>query len=420
MSKNYKPRIAIIGNMNNNGFSLLRYFRDLGADAYLLTFSTDGNGNLSHFKPEADTWDIEHWKAFIRPLEIPNTSKGILRCLLSRLWFNKLKKNLLLNYDVFIGSGAAPAMFAAMNLKLDIFYPYGAGIEFYGDLEFKHKTKSSHIQRLINGLIIKLQAKGIRNSTYCLNAEMSITKKSFEELDKSFINLPIPMVYNGIESAQVVLGSQVNNAIKRIKESELSIFCCSRLLWHEKTLLSDAGENWRSFSKNNDWLFIGLSKFIYENAKAQPLLVCVEYGPDVEVTKELINTLGISDYVIWLNPLQRKEIITLIDVCDVGVGEFYTDPGVIWGGTGWEVLSRGKPFLQSFNFSKKSFESKFNYPPPFILDVKSGEDVAHHLNALYKNIDKCDAISKEVSNWFERYNGIGLAKQWLNLLQMRD
>ena len=118
--------------------------------------------------------------------------------------------------------------------------------------------------------------------------------------------------------------------------------------------------------------------------------------------------------------MQRKEIITLIDVCDVGVGEFYTDPGVIWGGTGWEVLSRGKPFLQSFNFSKKSFESEFNYPPPFILDVKSGEDVAHHLDTLYKNIDKCDAISKEVSDWFERYNGIGLAKQWLNLLQMRD
>ena len=101
MTNKRKPRIAIIGNMNNNGFSLLRYFRDLGADAYLLTFSTDGVGNLSHFSPEADTWDIDNWKAFIRPLGMPNNSRGILMCLLSRFWPSKLKKNLLSQYDLF-------------------------------------------------------------------------------------------------------------------------------------------------------------------------------------------------------------------------------------------------------------------------------------------------------------------------------
>ena len=58
--------------------------------------------------------------------------------------------------------------------------------------------------------------------------------------------------------------------------------------------------------KNNDWLFIGLSKFISKNIKAQPLLVCVEYGPDVDETKELVKNLGISDYVVWLPPLEKR------------------------------------------------------------------------------------------------------------------
>ncbi len=420
MFNNQKPRIAIIGNMNNNGFSLLRYFRDLGADAYLLTFSNDGSGNLSHFTPEADTWDIESWKAYIRPLRIPNSSRGILTCLLSRFWPSKLKKNLLSNYDLFVGSGSAPAMFAAMKLKLDIFYPYGAGIEFYGDLEFKHNIKSRSIKSLLYRYIRSLQAEGICNATHCLNAEMSITKDSFEELNKQFLKLPIPMVYNGKDDTNQTLHPQVNNAIERIQAAQLSIFCCSRLLWDKKTLKADVGENWKSFSKNSDWLFIGLSQFIAKNTEARPLLVCVEYGPDIKVTKKLVEDLGISEYVIWLTPIQRKEIITLIDVCDVGVGEFYSDPGVIWGGTGWEVLSRGKHFLQSFNFSNESFESQFGYPPPPILDVKSAQDVARHLNTLHSDIHKREAINREVSIWFERYNGIGLAKEWLNLLHKND
>lgn len=341
-------------------------------------------------------------------------------CLLSRFWPSKLKKNLLSQYDLFVGSGAAPGMFAAMNMKLDIFYPYAMGIEFYGELEFKYKIKSLSIKNLLYLYISKLQAKGIRNASYCLNSEMGITKDSFKKLKKSFLRLPVPMVYNGKDNVQAVLNSQFNNTIKRIQESEISIFTCSRLYWNKKKLMTDVGENWKSVTKNNDWLFIGLSKFISKNIKAQPLLVCVEYGPDVDETKELVKNLGISDYVVWLPPLERKEIITMINICDIGVGEFHTESGLIWGGTGWEVLSCGKPILQSFNFSNESFQLEFGYPPPCILDVKSSEDVSNHLNALYKNNDKYNTIHKEVSNWFKSYNGIGLAKKWLNLLQNSD
>jgi hypothetical protein len=414
-------RIAIIGNMNNNGFTIMRYFRDLGFDAYLLTYSTDGSGNLSHFSPEADTWNIDRWKPFIRPLDIPNSSLGILQACLSNVWPSQLKKDLMLNYDFFIGSGAAPAIFEAMNLKLDIFYPYGIGIEFYGDFEFLKGAKLSLLRRLVYGFIRRLQSKGIRKTRHCINPEMSITKDSFEEIGRSFMRLSVPVVYNREENTQVVLRPQISSVIKQLQSYDLSLFSCSRLLWNKSTLLSLYGEeNWKSASKNNDWLFIGLTQFIHENPKVRPVLVCLEYGPDVKATKQLVHDLGISQYVIWLPILQRKEIILALQACDIGVGEFYSDPGVIWGGTGWEVLSCGKPFLQSFNFSKGSFESEFGYPPPFILDVKSSQDVAHHLEILYNDVDRCDSIHKEVSDWFERYNGIGLAKQWLDLLKKND
>jgi hypothetical protein len=65
-------KIGLIGNMNNNNFSILRYFHDLGADAHLLLNTNDGVGSLSHFRPECDTWTIEKWKPFIHQTEITN------------------------------------------------------------------------------------------------------------------------------------------------------------------------------------------------------------------------------------------------------------------------------------------------------------------------------------------------------------
>ena len=58
-------KIGIIGNMNNGNFSLMRYFRDLGFDAYLLLYSNDGKGNSKHFRPESDSWEIKKWNKYI-------------------------------------------------------------------------------------------------------------------------------------------------------------------------------------------------------------------------------------------------------------------------------------------------------------------------------------------------------------------
>ena len=63
-------KIALLGNMNNNNFALLRYFRDLGFDAHLLLFKNDGAGHSDHFKIESDTFKIEKWKPYIHQTEI--------------------------------------------------------------------------------------------------------------------------------------------------------------------------------------------------------------------------------------------------------------------------------------------------------------------------------------------------------------
>ena len=351
-----RPRIAIIGNMNNNGFSIMRYFRDLGANAYLLPFSTDGVGNLSHFAPAADTWKSELWDPFIQPLNLPNTTLSVLELfrVLKRYPRNGFIKQLFDRYDFYIGSGIAPALFHSLGLKLDIFFPYGTGIEFYGDIAFSTLSTPFSIKYPVYKRLAALQAAGIRESSHCLNAEMSLTKASFEEIGKPFQRLAIPMVYNRESVTRIPPNLRLSQTLERVHSSDITLFCCSRLLWERDKRYSE--ESWKRFTKNSDWLFRGIAEFLLQYPNVRPLLVVVEYGPDVECTKQLVSELGLDPYVFWLPILPRREILYLLSHSDIGVGEFYSDPGVIWGGTGWEVLASGKPLLQSFNFTAASLK----------------------------------------------------------------
>jgi len=106
----------------------------------------------------------------------------------------------------------------------------------------------------------------------------------------------------------------------------------------------------------------------------------------------------------------------LLRHCDIGVGEFIKDNGAIWGGTGWEVLASGKPLLQSMNFTNEEYQKTFGHEPPPILDAKSPEDITAQLIDMYRNRDKMRTIAKKSGEWFDKFNGIGLAKKWLELI----
>jgi len=414
------PRIAIIGNMNNNGFAIMRYFRDLGVDAYLLPWLTDSQGNLSHFAPRADTWEFDRWKPYIRPLDIPNSSHTLIGNLF-KLKFAPTSaklKSIFSGYDLFVGSGIAPALFERIGRRLDIFFPYGSGIEFYDDIKFRARRKSSLFRRVALGYVRRLQANGIRNARHCFNSEMSITKASFEEIGRSFEHLAVPMVYNREDIGKAEISTRLSSVIERMKATDFSIFCSSRMLWVRDSSFSES--DWRHYTKNSDWVFHGLAKFLKTHRGCKPVLYIVEYGEDVDASKRLCAELKLESYVMWLPKMPRKELLLLLSVADIGVGEFKPNPGMIWGGTGWEVLAAGRPLLQGFNFTEEKFMEQFGHPAPPVLDVKSADDIAKYLSEIYNDPGKGHEIGAACLDWFNRHNGISLAKKWLSLLRKTD
>lgn len=402
-------KIALLGNMNNNNFAMMRYFRDLGADAHLLLFRNDYGKGMTHFMPENDSWNIEAYRPFIHYIDYTINW---------RTFFLNPKKFRapLDHYDYYIGSGMFPALFHFFGLKLNIFYPYGIGIEYVGSTPNRLVLSGGwNWNRIRTNIVRYYQIKGIRSAQNCLNAEMGLTKQSFEEIGVPFIPLPIPMVYaNESTPRRFQISDNLQHAIEKIRNAKFSILSHSRLMWKKPSEMHE--NDWSERSKNNHWLINSFCRF-HKEIEKNSILVLFEYGPDVEVTKKLVEDLSLSESVIWLPTMPRKIIMLLISYCTLAAGEFIQQAGLLWGGTGWEVMASGKPLLQTFNFTADSWFNSFGHEPPPILDVKNEEYIYNHLIDCYSGKTDPISLGKRSKKWFQKYNGEGLAKKWLDLLK---
>jgi hypothetical protein len=428
-------KIALIGNMNNNNFALMRYFRDLGADAHLLLYSNDGTGTLSHFRPESDTWEIERWLPYIHTTPIPNAPISAFDFPLSWLWaFRALMSNWLgrsesctqpisrrvisqtySGYDKLIASGISPATLRRTGISLDIFYPYSTGVEFLNTGEFTSRSKRMFgLNRFIIDGIAQLQKSGIRSSKNVLNYEMGLTQDVLLNIGVQPHKLAIPMVYSKESLPENPPNQRLRDASSVIANSKFTLLHHSRLMWRNPGAYSR--EDWKKENKNNNWLIHSFADFLNCRRHLNPILFIVEYGPDVAVTKQLVAELGIEANIQWLPKMQRKELMWLLSRVTIGVGEFYDVPRTLWGGTGWECFVCGKPLLQGFNFVDGEFEQIYGHPPPSMLRVRRCEDILPSLFDMADNVVKREWVGKGGADWFDRYNGVSLARKWLELL----
>lgn len=426
-------KVGLIGNMNNNNFVLMRYFQDLGVDAHLLLYLNDGKGSLSHFKPECDSWIIDKWKPFIHQTNIPNSPIAALDfpwSFLVQLFsgiqklINNIEKpqqqvskicitNTYIHYDRLIASGISPATLNRVGISLDIFYPYSNGVEFLMTGEFLVRFDSI-LKKYLLSKVADYQKRGIIKSKKVINSEMGLTQDALTNIGVKPLNLAFPAVYDREQLPEYPITDVCKTAWDVISNSDFTILHHSRLMWKNPGIYSEG--NWIKENKNNHWLLHGFAKLISKRPLLNARLLIVEYGPDIEATKLLAAELNILKYIQWMPKMERRELMWIIARVSLCVGEFYEVPRMIWGGTGWEALASGKPILQGFNFGIGEFENIFGYPPPPLLKVKNQDDVYSHLLRLSDDNNVCKQTGLEARHWFVKYNGIELAKQWLDLL----
>lgn len=356
-------KIALIGNTNNNNFSIMRYFRDEGIDAHLFPFSNESD----HFFPDSDTFELDKWNPYIHPLRFATSATSFYKTPANEI------KGTFQDFDYLISSGLTPALLSKAGLRLDIFYSHSYGVEYVGTPSFFDDLKKMpFIKRLAWEYVLWHQKKGLKAARKCIAIPDGITEHVFKEkLKRDFLTAYVPMVYFKGMPDKSQLPDSLITSIERIESSDFSVFSHCRQLWY--TPKYKASNTEIAHTKNNDWLVTGFKKFVDESDCKRPLLVLLDYGIDVKHTKDLISELNLDDYVLWIEKSPRKHLMLLLKHVTVGIGEFANQG--IWGGTAWEVLSAGKPLLQSINFSNSFHESLFNIDLPPALDVKSERDV---------------------------------------------
>jgi hypothetical protein len=388
-------RVALIGNMNNNHFGLMRHLRDLGTDAHLFLYSNEH----PNFMPKCDTLEWERWRPFVHELGVSNGGRDAFYRPIDPL------KSRLEGFDAFLGNGIAPVLFARMGRTLDVFAPYCEGCEFIIEHDWQWRKPLASAYTAFRKRAMEWAVA--RNVDVVVTANVhEHSLATFRRLGKPTTNMFLPMLYEENVREESVLRGPLETAVRRMDAASLTVFSHVSHFWKSLPVAHYMG----GVGKRNQWLIEGFAAYVRANHNYDALLAMVEYGPDVQASKALIAELGITEKVMWLPLMTRVEIMALLDHADIGASEF---AGMLWGGAGWEFLSKGVPMLHYLE-SPQDYVLPDRPLPPF-FNVDSPLAVA---NVLLKN-DKAALAAKGAAAkiWYGRHQGRTLAGEYLRLLQ---
>jgi hypothetical protein len=373
-------KIACIGNINNSMFPIARYLADEGYKVTLFLLE-----EFSHFLPSADTFDE------VKNVEI--IELGWHHQNFYKVTATEIKK-LFSGFDFFIGTDYAPAYFLKARMTLDVFFPAGGDIFDYPFRTMGNFKGLPEIFRIESWRCTKYQkwALPLVDSVSMDPAsdalECFLTKLKMDNIDR----IPaLSFLYMKQYSEAYFSKSNFFLQIKKLREENdfLVIQHCRQSWTCDKSDLH---------YKANDLLIKGFNLLLENNTSKKCKLLLLEYGEDVEATKKLINELNISEHVIWFPKSLRKDLLTLIKFCDVGVGEL----GRSWFSYGavYEIIAMKVVFIG--NRTDNEYSSKFPELYP-MLNAKTAEEVFDCLSKVFNDPKKYKIMGETSYDWFMKY-----------------
>lgn len=372
-------KVALLGNMNNNNFALMRFLLDAGIDAYLFLLD-----EFQHFIPEADSYNSSMYLDRIHQLNW--TTIGHWKISRSKI------KHDMESYNFFIATDRAISYLYKAGIRVDIFLPHGGDIFYLPFFKFSGLfPKKWEIGAWYQSLH---QKKGIQKSK---NIFLDNTNDEFELLFQKLKyknkrhKVSFPIVYHPqYFSTEFTLYSKQSKYVKKMLELKklhgIVILNLSRQVW--------TGVDNNFHLKGNDRLFRAFAKFLKETGTRDICIVAFEYGYDYEKSKELVKDLQISEFVYWMPKLERKDIMPLIAQADVIASEFVHS--WLLGGVISEALIMSKPLL---GVRKDANYSHYDTLYP-LLNASNEEDILEKLKLIYTNPQLVTEIGTMAHKWY--------------------
>jgi glycosyltransferase involved in cell wall biosynthesis len=244
----------------------------------------------------------------------------------------------------------------------------------------------------------KFQQAGIKN------AELLIMEKQSKETEAKVQRLrgpagrrsynAIPMLhqptYENLDTGSAEVTSEFHDSVLRLRtEFDFLLFHHSRHSW----LDPPSGIE----QKGNNLLFEGLRDFLLANPSVSAAVVTLDYGVDVQNSKDLILELGLKENVFWFSKQKRIDLMMGISVCDVVVAEL--TGGYNLYGTVMEALCQGKPIIQSRE--KDKYENVYEGGLHNALCVENYNSVGDLLNDYWFNRSFYNESAEKGPKWYD-------------------
>ena len=374
-------RVAVIGNMNNSGFALARYLRDRGIDADLLLFENEQD----HFHPACDTYDLD-FVSYTRSL----TWGSQMRFLKTSA--QQVRQDVA-GYDVLIGCGMAPGILWKAGISLDIFVPYGWDL-----WEYPRYRSGSAAWIAKTWPAVFAQRRGIgKAAVFHMTPTNDLYEGQWRRLaggsERWREGSPViyAPAYDSSRLDDILPRTHWGMEFKAIRaETDLMVISHARHVWRIDPS--------KPAAKGTHKLLQGWARFRKDQPEVRARLITMEYGQDVEASKALVGELGISDSVIWMPKMTRKDVMAGLLLADIACGEFQNS----WMAAGvfYEALVAEKPLLTY----REDALYRNDFPELYaVMNAFSPEEIAHQLNAYVADPARFREMGRDGRRWYQRH-----------------
>ena len=195
--------------------------------------------------------------------------------------------------------------------------------------------------------------------------------KSYQQLRFSKRLFLLPQLVNVMDYEDLCIKkSESKSKICNAIGAENFFFSSTRHVWQGKNnLLSDY--------KGNDIILRSFARYLEISSDKGSRLILVRKGPDVKESEDLIQELGIDDYIVWVDEMKRDSLWVYYEGASICLGQFGT-PVLTFAAV--EPLSRATPCVSFFGDVNGDVPFYGMIPPVF--NSNNHEEIADFMEKI--------------------------------------
>jgi glycosyltransferase involved in cell wall biosynthesis len=385
-------RILILGNMANDGYAVAKGLWDMNVDVDLAV-------NLSDFGMALPEWEDGNMKDNVDPYNIKREQ-------IENTLDNRSKR--IIYFDFLNKTKSKRAIFAKIKTRIQLIkkmreydiveahVPYPIYSQFSGNPYVTYDAGWIRYLPYDTSIKGKLARRGYSKGKGLImtNPDTFEISDRLSYLDKTKIHFS-PFAIDPNKYRPLPNGDLRSKYVKKNSSDELLLFCPARQMWIEK---------------GNDKMITAFSKFVkvFPNSK----FIMVAWSIDEAKSKKLVNDLGISNNVIWINPVPKNQLIQYYNIADIVLDQFVLGS---WGTSTPEAMCCGKPVL--IFYKKEYILRAFGEEPP-ILNSFNEDEIFSNLLKLAENKDFRNELGKKSRDWIiKTHSPSVVAKIHLDILE---